>query len=60
MASAFKRAAARSRDGMIDEARGHDAHRRTRTEWLRCTSETPGGVHGRIVEDGCARCGWKP
>jgi hypothetical protein len=27
--------------------------------WLNCSPATPWGVHGRIVEDRCTRCGWE-
>ena len=57
MASAYKTAAAAPRERKPEEGRGA-RHRRIRSEWLRCAPDTPWGVHGRIEEDRCSRCGW--
>ena len=60
MASAFEIAATPPRKAVVDEARGRSAYRWMRSDWLNCKPETPWGVHGKMKEDRCTRCGWKP
>lgn len=58
MASAYQVAAPAPGNPVPNDRRGLRGRRRIRSEWLVCTPDTPWGVHGRIVDQGCARCGW--
>ena len=57
MASAYKLPLKRLANRLAGAAGAPHDH--ARSGWLNCTPETPWGVHGRIEEDRCTRCGWQ-